>query len=446
MTFLKHIKFFFFLLLLYSCGKDEIKTINTPSENIFSGEVNLIKTLGGSKNDIGNSVINTIDGGYIILGFTDSNDSNLSTKTTTDSDFFLLKYNSKDILEWSKTYGGSNDDRGFDVIETSDNGYAVFGFSKSDDLDASNNEGNSDLWILKITSTGDITWEKSFGFSGIDTGYSLIQTSDNGFLIVGELDVTSSGGLGKSISTNEHAGGDYWAIKLDINGNKKWSNFFGGNFTETPNEVIETKDGDFILAGLSDSSDVDISDNKGSYDFWIVKINNKGNLIWEKSFGGTQIDEAFGIIKTTDGNFVIVGNTRSNDNDVTINNGGADLWVLKISSLGSLIWEKTFGGSSFDVGTAIHQSKNGDLIMSGNSRSSNNGFINKGENDAWILSISSDGNKKWEQFIGGSSIELLHSITELQDGSIIAVGESTSNDLDISENKGFSDLLIIKIK
>lgn len=445
MTGFKYLYVIFCLYTVYSCSKTNLDVPSEPTIN-FTGELDFVKTIGGSKNDIANAVISTSDGGYAIFGYTDSNDKDVSFKNNNDSDYYFLKYNSKDELEWTKTYGGSKDDRGFNLVQTSDNGYAIFGSSKSDNIDSSKNEGDSDLWILKLDISGNIVWEKSFGFIGRDNGFSLIETSDNGILIVGELDVSSSGGLGKSRSVNRHAGGDYWAIKLNANGNKEWSNFFGGNFSETPQDVIETDTGDFIIVGLSDSNDVDISDNKGTYDFWIVKISDKGVLIWEKSFGGSQIDEAYGITKTDDNNFMIIGNTRSSDKNIHINNGGADLWILKITTNGDLIWEKTFGGTSFDAGRAIHKSDTNGFIIAGSSRSSNNNFLNKGQNDAWLFKISSNGEKEWEKFIGGSQIDFLYDVTELQNGTIITVGESTSNDKDIPENKGFSDLLIIKIK
>ncbi len=434
------------LLILFSCDSPEI-SINPDNTNSFLGEIDFIKTFGGNKNEVANSIVATNDKGYIISGYIDSNDGDITTKSTNDSDYLLLKYNANDQLEWYKTYGGSSDDRGNTVIQTSDNGFAILGFSKSNDGDVTANEGNSDFWLTKLNSTGDLSWQKTFGYSGNDIGFSLIQTSDNGFLLLGELDVTSSGGLGNSKSAKrKHAGGDYWAIKLDVNGEKEWSRFYGGTFTDTPQGIVETADRSFIIAGTSDSNDIDITNPKGEYDFWLIKIDLKGELVWEKNFGGSQTDKVSGITKTNDDNFIIVGNTRSTDKNISINNGGGDLWLVKISPDGNLIWEKTYGGSSFDNGASIFLCKNGDIIIAGNSRSLDNDFTNKGQNDAWFLKITPEGITKWQKFIGGSNIDLLHDVIELDNGNIIAIGESTSNDQDIPENKGFSDVLIIKLK
>ena len=431
----------FLILLLMNCSSDDSSPVNNNNSPEF------VKTYGGSKNDSAQSVTATTDGGYIVLGHTQSNDNDITDKQDESFDYWILKFDANDQLQWQKTYGGSLDDRGNDIIETSDGGYAILGYSFSNNDDVSNNAGLQDYWIVKLNASGNILWEKSFGYQGADSGISLIETNDQGFLITGILDVTASGGEGNTQRTaNRHAGGDYWALKLDISGNIEWSRYFGGNFTDTPYGVVQTEDNGFIIAGSSDSEDTDISGNIGTYDFWIIKISSSGDLVWEKSFGGSQIDEARAIIKSGDGNYIIAGDTRSNDNDVSQNKGAADLWLIKISPTGNLIWEKTIGGSNFDVARAIENSQNNGFIISGSSRSSDIDVSeNKGQNDAWILKTDNNGNLLWETTVGGSNIDFSYDVAELANGSVIAVGDTASNDGDIIENKGFSDLLIIKI-
>lgn len=430
------------LLIFLSCSKkdiEEIPTLNSTSEEF-------VKTLGGSKNDVLQSVVKTKEGGYAVLGYTQSNDFDIINKTNESFDFWVMKFSSDNSLLWQKIFGGTDDDRGTDIIATNDGGFAVFGFNKSSDIDVSNNAGAQDFWLLKLTSEGIVSWEKSFGFLGADLGYSFLQTSDNGYLISGVLDVTASNGEGNSKTTQKHAGGDVWVIKTDSSGDLEWSRFFGGSFTDTPFGITETIDNAFIIAASSDSEDFNISNNKGSYDFWILKITADGSLIWEKNFGGSEIDEPRGITSTNDGNFMIVGDTRSSDKDVASNNGGADLWVLKVSTDGNLIWEKNFGGTSFDVARSITKTQDNGFLISGFSRSSDNDFTNQGQSDAWILKIDNSGNKLWQKFIGGSENDFLFDAIELDNQSVIAVGESSSSDIDIPENKGFSDALIIKTK
>ena len=260
--------------------------------------------------------------------------------------------------------------------------------------------------------------------------------------------MTASGGEGNSArNSNRHAGGDYWALKLSASGTTEWSRYFGGNFTDTPESVVQTEDNGFIIVGGSDSTDTNISNNIGNYDFWVLKISALGELLWEKSFGGDQIDEARAIVQTTDGNYMIAGDTRSDDNDVSNNSGGADLWLIKISPSGNLIWEKTIGGTNFDVARAMVKTEDNGFLLAGSSRSTDGDVNeNKGQNDAWALKVDEEGNLEWETTIGGSNIDFGYGIAELNNGSIILVGDSTSSDGDIMDNKGFTDLLLVKIE
>ncbi|MDG2275278.1 MAG: hypothetical protein P8L28_05475, partial [Flavobacteriaceae bacterium] len=362
-------------------------------------------------------------------------------------DFWMLKFDSEAQLEWNKTYGGSGDDRGSSLIETSDGGYALLGYSDSSDGDVSFNNGNRDFWLVKINASGVLSWQKSFGYEGVDEGVSIIETSDNHLMLSGVLDVTASGGEGnQGRFSTKHAGGDYWSIKITPTGDIVWSRFYGGSFTDSPTGISETLIGGFISVGGSDSNDVDISNNKGSYDFWVVKSDRNGDIVWEKSFGGSEIDEARGIVSSGDGNHVIVGDTRSIEQDVSLNNGAADLWLIKISGDGDILWNSSIGGSNFDVGRSIDLTFDGGFIIAGSSRSSNGDVLqNQGQNDAWIVKINTFGELLWETTVGGSEIDFAYDSVQLNNGTIIAVGETNSSDGDILENKGFTDVLIIKI-
>lgn len=436
----KHIILITFIFLL-GCSKDDHSDEIKPKKPV----VKFVKTIGGSKNDIAKSVIKTNDAGYTIFGYSQSNDGDVTNKTSEKYDYWLLKFDKNDELQWQKSYGGSKDDRGEKIIQTSDGGFAVIGYNKSSDGIATSNEGYQDIWMLKLDTSGNVTWQKSFGFAGADQGFSLIETSDNGYLITGILDVTSSGGQGNKGFQNKHAGGDYWAIKIDNSGTLQWRNYFGGANTDTCYDVIETNDG-YILVGSSDSTDVDVKSNKGSYDYWVVKIDKTGQLVWEKSFGGKEIETAYTIVKTLDNNFLLVGETRSSDQDVTNQNGAADVWLLKMNGNGEIIWQKNYGGTSFDAARAITKSNDGGFIVVGSSRSSDMQVDeNKGQNDVWVFKINNTGKLLWQKTIGGSEIDFAYGVTQLQNGSIIITGESSSSNGDINQNKGFTDTIIIKI-
>ena len=432
------------IIVICCCNPD--KDLN-PIIPVSNGSLEMAKTYGGSKNDVAKSVIATSDGGFAVLGYTQSIDGDVTGKSSENYDYWMLKFNSEALLEWNKTYGGSGDDRGSQLIQTSDGGYALIGYSDSSDGDVTINNGNRDFWVIKINATGAITWEKSFGYSGVDEGVSILETSDNHFILSGVLDVTASGGDGNTGRYSpRHAGGDYWSIKINASGDTVWSRFYGGSFTDSPAGIIENTNSDLITVGGSDSNDVDISNNKGAYDFWVIKSNASGDIIWEKSYGGSEIDEARGVISTDNGDHIIVGDTRSEEQDVSFNNGGADLWVLRISDNGDTIWEKSYGGSNFDVAKSISSTFDSGFIIAGSSRSSN-GDVNKnqGQNDAWITKISNSGLLIWETTVGGAEIDFAYDAVQLTNGTIIAVGETSSFNGDILVNKGFTDLLIIKI-
>lgn len=432
-------------IIVFNCSED-----NDPERvDNFNLEIDSILTLGGTKNEGAQSVIQTQDGGYAVIGHTQSMDGDVEGKSNESYDYWLLKFNASNLLEWQKTYGGTADDRGTNLIQTNDGGYAIIGKSKSSDGDVSENAGYDDFWITKLDENGSISWDYSFGYPGSDIPYSIIQTNDNGFFLSGVLDVSASNGLGNRLSNIQyrHAGGDYWVIKLNTNGIKEWSNYYGGTFTDTAYDAIQTNDSGYIVVGSSDSGDVDVSNTKGAYDFWVIKLSETGAIIWEKSFGGDQVDEARSISQTADGNYLVVGDTRSANLDVSQNNGAADLWIIKISPEGALIWEKTLGGSNFDVGRSVSKTVDDGFLIAGSSRSYDGDLSNNnGQNDALILKINGNGELEWQKTIGGSEVDFFYGAVELTDGSIVAVGDSSSSNEDIQENKGFTDLLILKTK
>ena len=409
-----------------------------------TGSIESISTFGGTKNESAETVIKTSDGGYAVVGYTQSMDGDVTDKSDESYDAWLLKFDSDNNLLWNKTYGGSNDEKANDIIQTNDGGFVVIGYTFSNDGDVSNNAGQQDFWVFKTDAQGNIQWEKTFGYAGLDYGLSIIQTNDNGYFLTGVLDVTGSGGEGNTRNSQTlHAGGDYWALKLDTNGNLQWSKYFGGFNSDTPYDAIQTDDNGFIIIGSSDSYDFDISNNIGSYDFWVVKVNRDGILEWENNYGGSQIDEAHKIIKTDDGNFLIVGDTRSEDIDISNSLGAADVWAIKISPNGQLLEETSYGGESFDVGRSVISDIENGYIICGSSRSGTGQLTqNNGQNDVWVFKTEANGNLKWQTSIGGSDVDYAYGVAQLDNGKIIVVGESSSNDFDVPENKGFTDLII----
>jgi len=469
---------FFVSLLLFSCGSDDDVTPtpdpilgctdpeasnynpNATEDNgsceydpIFSGDLLWIKTFGGSNEEDAISIVESNDGGYMVLGYTKSTDGDVTGKTTTDLDYWLLKLDENGNKIWDKTYGGSADDQATSISKTSDGGYIISGFTASNDGDVTENAGFHDYWIVKVTSTGAIQWQKSFGFAGQDQAFKVIQTQDGGYFATGFLDVGLADGGGNDIIDNQnnkaslHSLGDYWGIKMDADGNKIWRRYFGGSHVDQGKDVLQTEDGGFLLIGISESSDYDISNARGANDYWVVKTNADGDLMWEKSFGGSETDRAFSVTKTTDNNFIITGETRSSDFDISNPIGGGDIWAVKFNATnGAIIWEKSFGGTQFETSRGIIALENGNYAIAGSARSTDGDVSgNNGANDAWILIINNDGTLLLEKNIGGSAIDFANYLTETNNQELVFVGSSTSNDIDIPNNQGNKDILIFKM-
>ncbi len=443
---LKKISFLlFFTLLIVSCGKDDGG--DGPDQEI-NGDIDFVKTYGGSESDEAVSVVEAADGGFVILGTTRSSNGDVTDKTGNDSDFWLLKITKTGEIVWSKTYGGSDDENAARITKTNDGGYLLSGYTTSNDGDVSGNEGFQDYWILKVDASGNILWDKNFGFAGSDQAYKAFQTTDGGYFITGFFDVSASGGAGNDLQRGVvHGVGEFWGIKLDANGNKEWRRYFGGTNNDRSYDAWQTADGGFLMTGTSESVDFDKIDPKGSYDYWAVRLTPSGDLVWTKSFGGAEIDNSYASLKTNDGNYIMVGDSRSSDQDVTSPRGNADAWMVKFDDNGNKIWQKSFGGSQFDTTHSIVQRANGDYILAGHSRSSDGDLqSNNGVNDAWILVVDNNGALKFEKSVGGSGLDFASEAIETSDSKILAVGDSESNDLDIPLNQGSKDFLIIKLK
>ena len=409
-----------------------------------------IKTFGGSDDEEANDIINTSDGGFMVIGSSKSNDGLIQNKINSESDIILMKFDRDKSIEWVKYYGGSRDDRGQSVVEVSGIGYALLGYSMSNNGDVSNNEGFHDNWVILIDSKGNIVWEKSYGFSGHDHAYNIINTKDGNLFFNGFLDVTASRGLGsteKVAKSVKHGVGEFWCHKIDLEGNILWRKYFGGSNNDRSYDSIETADGDFIIVGSSESDDIDISSPKGSYDIWVIKLSSNGDFLWERSYGGSKYETANSIIQSSDNKIHILGSTLSNDKNISFQMGSSDFWLLTLDSDGNLLSEQTFGGSNFDMGKKIDRDNKDNLWLTGYSRSLDFDLsFNKGKNDAVLIQLSKNRILKEILTIGGEGEDIANSLIHFNENEIIVAGYSDSKEDYFSENKGGKDIFLAFFK
>ncbi len=398
-------------------------------------------SLGGSEDDAATTIKRTIDGGYILTGGTNSNNGDVSGNHGS-SDVWVIKLSESGEIQWQKCLGGSNGEIAHSIILTNDEGYMVVGQSNSNDGDVSDNHGEFDAWIVKLSSLGEIQWQKSLGGSERDIGYSIIQTLDEGY-IMGGITESNDGDV-----SGNHGFYDVWVVKLTINGEIEWQKCLGGTEWEDAYTVLQTTDGGYILAGDTISTDGDITNNQGYVDVWVIKLSSNGVLEWQKTYGGSGSDVARSAIQTTDGGYILSCDSWSWDGDITEFYALRDVWILKISELGEIEWQKTYGGSKYEYAYSIIQTQDGGYAFAGATNS--NDFDVSGnhsdEDDVWVVKINQEGQIEWQQCLGGTKWESGNSIIEISENNFVVAGYTHSNDGDVSGNHSDElDAWVVKI-
>jgi hypothetical protein len=398
------------------------------------------KSLGGANNDNGSTIKQANDGGYISVGTTLSNDIFPSANHHGDYDVYVVKTDNIGNIEWQKTIGGANYDVGISVSQTIDNGYIIAGYTSSNDGDITSNHGLFDALVIKLDALGNIVWQKTYGGSQIENAFDLIQTDEGGYIVAG----TSQSNDGQ-VSQNQGSV-DVWIFKIDASGTIEWEKTFGGSTVDFITSIIKTSDNGFAIVGHTFSNDGDILQNQGNADAWIVKISNTGTIVWQKTYGGSEGDYLYSIQQTNDGGYITCGQTESSDGNLSSNHGITDAWIMKLNPLGEIEWNKTYGGSNDDGLNSIIQTTDGQYIFGGNTYSSDFDInTNFGESDCWIMKLNNNGDLVWEKNYGGSDNEAINNIIKTSDNSFIYVGYSYSNDGNVTINNGLIDMWLVKL-
>jgi hypothetical protein len=327
----------------FGAGNADVYLIKTDA----NGNEVWSQTYGGNVADVGRDVSQTLDGGYVIIGYTQSYGSG-------GTDCWLIKTDANGNEQWNQTFGGQGNDWGYSGHQTQDGGFIMTGYTSS------YSAGNLDVWLVKTDASGDEQWSQVFGGNLNDGGECVRQTQDGGFIIAG---MTDSYGEGDS---------DVWLIKTDANGNEEWNQTFGGSDGDKGYSVQETQDGGFIVAGATQSY------STSANDAWLIKTDNDGNLTWNVRFGEEwNEDDVRSVQQTLDGGFVMVGSTGS------YGAGDLDVWLIKTDANGNEEINQTFGEDDTDFGYSVQQTQDGGYIITGDKA-----FDGTAGGDIWLIKVS----------------------------------------------------------
>ena len=397
------------------------------------------KTLGGTSTDHPYCIRATPDGGYITVGTTASNNGDVTTNHGF-FDLWIVKLTSEGNIVWQKTYGGDDDERANSIECTTDGGYIVAGYTDSHNGDITLSYGVHDFWILKLDSFGNIEWEKTEGGTYYEQASSVKETPDGGFIVAGYTESDTGNFSGN------HGDSDFLVVKLSPSGNVEWRKMYGGSLWERANDIQCTNDGGYIVTGYAESLDGDVVITNGNDDFWVVKLNVLGAIQWEKSYGGSELEIAHNIQLTNDGGYIVGGVSTSNNGDVAENFGGYDYWILKLDAFGAIEWKKVLGGVGDDFFTSLKTTNDNGCIVSGYTINSNiEGNYGPNQRDWWIVRLSSTGTLIWQKVIGGSNDDRMEDVDLTNDGGYIMTGYTESTDGDVTGFQGFSDYWVVKL-
>ena len=398
-------------------------------------------TFGGNKDEEPFAVIQTLDGGYAIAGYTASNNGDIFGSHGY-YECWILKLDASGAVQWKKPYGGSDYELAYDIQQTPDGGYIFAGVTYSNNWQVSGNHGLSDMWVVKIDSNGVVQWQKTLGGTDIDEARAIRQTLDGGYVVAGYTE-SEDGDV-----SHFRGGRDYWVVKLSNLGEIEWERTFGGSGFDLCHSIAVCSDGGYIVAGQSDSQDGQVSSpiEIGS-DYWVVKLNFDGKIEWEKSLGGNSSDYAFEVLENRiGGGYTVFGHAHGNTGQISGNHGKYDYWLVNLDETGEIVWQNSFGGSGEDYAGSFSQTSDGGYILIGGTRSSDGDVVgNDGGADMWVVKTDALGQLEWQKPLGGTKAEFGRAVQQTTDGGYIATGYSWSNDGDVTENKGRNDIWVVKL-
>ncbi|MCG2616243.1 gliding motility-associated C-terminal domain-containing protein [Terrimonas sp. NA20] len=432
------------ILLFYSCFISFAARAQAPG-------IQWQRIYGSSDGDGPKAIRATPDGGFIAAGISYGNDQDVSGHNATSffSDAWVVKLNSSGAIGWQRSLGGGLTDQAADIWPTPDNGYMLFGSTSSYDCGMPGTKGGSDYWLAKLDAEGNILWERTYGGSNEEQAKSLCPTPDGGYILAG----TALSADGDVTGHHGNGSGDYWFLKVNASGDPEWNLATGGSSVEWLLQAVATRDGGCIAAGYAESSNGDLTGNKGSLDAWIVKISPGGTIAWQKNLGSSGGDQARSILQTPDDGYVFAGYASENDGDLAgiLPSPGReeDYWIVRLDAAGNVLWQRTYGGFSSDIANSVVITSDGGFVVAGYSASSNEDFTcNNGGLDTWIIKLNTAGVLQWQRNIGGNNNDAPEQIIQTTDGNLLAAITTCSTDIPgyhSSATTHCQDMLIVKL-
>jgi hypothetical protein len=342
------------------------------------------RTYAGLEDERAGSIIQTGDGGYALAGIKNS--------STSSFDFWLVKTDAYGNMEWNKTYGGPEAEMASCVLQTINGGYILVGDT------GSFGAGSADFWLVKTDAYGNMEWNKTYGGPEWESAECMVQTGDGGYALVGL----------KWIS--EALKYDFWLVRVDAFGNEQWNKTYGGPEKDLAWWVVQTSDGGYALTGYK----YDLAAEDA--DFWLVKTDAYGNMEWNKTYGGPELESAECMVQTGDGGYALAGITGSRGA------GSEDFWLVRVDAFGNEQWNKTYGGPENDEALSIVRTSNGEYVLAGRTHS----FGAAGLDDGWLVMVDAFGNEQWNKTYGGLKEDHVLSVVQTSDGGYALAGWTSS--------------------
>jgi len=392
---------------------------------------------GGTLDDQCHAIVESDNGGFIVAGVSYSHDFDIVGHhgSPGSPDALVMKYDANGTLLWQRCLGGTGGEVVWDLVATPNGGCVLACSASSTNGDVVGVMGGSDLWLVGLSGSGAILWQRTLGGSASDWRHFMDATADGGMVLLGETQSTDG-----DVSFN-HGVSDLWVVKLDDAGQIEWEHSYGGSLAEYASGIVQNASGGYYVSGSTKSNDGDVSGNHGGvYDAWVFRLDPQGNLLWQKTMGGADRDLFWDICEGHDGGVACIGSSSSVDGDLPGNNGGGDMWVVDLDSSGSVQWNRNYGYLSNDGGRCIKRSAAGGYYLAGSTYGPS-GY----ETGLWMVEVDSVGNTLWEKSIGGSNTSKGIDLIIDSNNDLVVTGWSASEDGDVSDNHGITDAWTVKL-